>query len=370
MSALILALLPLLCPNSSMSAQPSAQESPAPQFTTGDASRYARMALECVHKEYPNKIAHVLNSKEDARTPSELTPAFHGCYDWHSAVHGHWLLVRVLRRFPDVPEAAAIRAALKRSITPAHIEAELTYLKAPGRVPFERPYGLAWLLQLAAELRQWDDADARELSRTLAPLEVLCAERIRDWLPKLTHPIRTGEHSQTAFALGLIRDWAFIVSDNAMIDLIDARARAYHLKDRGWPMSFEPSGQDFLSPGLAVADLMRRVLPQKEFGEWLTLYLPEIPKGSASAWITPAVVTDKTDGKLAHLDGLNLSRAWMLDGIAHALVADDPRLPTLRATAQAHRDAGLAAVIDAPYEGSHWLGSFAVYLVTARGIGP
>jgi hypothetical protein len=284
-------------------------------------------------------------------------------------VHGHWLLVRVLRRFPEVSEGAAIRAALKKSITAAHIEAELTYLKAPGRVPFERPYGLAWLLQLAAELRQWDDSDARELSRTLAPLEVLCAERIRDWLPKLTHPIRTGEHSQTAFAFGLIRDWAVIVGDEAMIALIDARARAYHLQDRGWPMSFEPSGQDFLSPGLAVADLMRRVLPQKEFGEWLSGYLPEIPREQATPWIAPAVVTDKSDGKLAHLDGLNLSRAWMLEGIAQALEPGDARLPSLRGTAQTHRNAGLAAVIDAPYEGSHWLGSFAVYLVTGRGLG-
>jgi hypothetical protein len=368
MSALILALLPFLCMNSSNTAVSCAQEPPTPQFTTSEASRYARMAMECVHKEYPNKIAHVLNSKDDARTPADLTPAFHGCYDWHSAVHSHWLLVRVLRRFPDVPEAAAIRVALKRSITPAHIEAELAYLNAPGRVPFERPYGLAWLLQLAAELRQWDDADARELSRTLAPLEVLCAERIRDWLPKLTHPIRTGEHSQTAFAFGLIRDWAFTVGDNAMIDLIDARSRDYHLKDRGWPMSFVPSGQDFLSPGLAVADLMRRVLPQKEFSEWLNLYLPEIPKSGSAAWIVPAVVTDKTDGKLAHLDGLNLSRAWMLEGIAQALPAQDARLAALLTTARAHRDAGIAAVIDAPYEGSHWLGSFAVYLVTERGL--
>jgi hypothetical protein len=373
MSTLILALLPLLCLTLAVCGQtppPEPSQQPAaPLFTAVDASRYARMALECVHKEYPNKIAHVLNSKEDARAPSELTPAFHGCYDWHSAVHGHWLLVRVLRRFPEVSEGAAIRAALKKSITAAHIEAELTYLKAPGRVPFERPYGLAWLLQLAAELRQWDDSDARELSRTLAPLEVLCAERIRDWLPKLTHPIRTGEHSQTAFAFGLIRDWAVIVGDEAMIALIDARARAYHLQDRGWPMSFEPSGQDFLSPGLAVADLMRRVLPQKEFGEWLSGYLPEIPREQATPWIAPAVVTDKSDGKLAHLDGLNLSRAWMLEGIAQALEPGDARLPSLRGTAHAHRNAGLAAVIDAPYEGSHWLGSFAVYLVTGRGLG-
>ncbi|MFM7280160.1 MAG: DUF2891 family protein, partial [Planctomycetia bacterium] len=191
----------------------------------------------------------------------------------------------------------------------------------------------------------------------------------RDWLPKLTHPIRTGEHSQTAFAFGLIRDWAVIVGDEAMLELIDARARAYHLQDRGWPMSFEPSGQDFLSPGLAVADLMRRVLPQKEFGEWLSGYLPEIPREQATPWIAPAVVTDKSDGKLAHLDGLNLSRAWMLEGIAQALEPGDARLPSLRATAQAHRNAGLAAVIDAPYEGSHWLGSFAVYLVTGRGLG-
>lgn len=368
MSALSLILTSLLTIAPTAPARQAAQEQSAPQFTAADASRYAQMALACVHKEYPNKIAHVLNSREDVRAPGELTPAFHGCYDWHSAVHGHWLLVRVLRKFPAVPEAEAIRTALKKSLTTGNIEVELAYLKAPGREPFERPYGLAWLLQLAAELRQWDDADAREMSRALAPLEVLAAERIRNWLPKLTHPIRTGEHSQTAFAFGLIRDWAFTVGDSAMIDLIDERSRHYHSGDRGWPMSFEPSGQDFLSPGLAVADLMRRVLAQSEFSTWLSSYLPEIPTKADSTWIQPAVVTDKSDGKLAHLDGLNLSRAWMLEGVASALPADDPRLPSLRRTARIHRDAGLAAVIGAPYEGSHWLGSFAVYLVTERGL--
>lgn len=338
-------------------------------FGVEDASRYAALALACLHKEYPNKIAHVLHSDQDAAAPSKLTPAFYGCYDWHSAVHSHWMLVRVLRRFPAVPEAPQIRAALAKSLTPEHIEAECAYLRAKGRETFERPYGLAWLLILAAELRHWDDEQGRALAANLAPLEAHCAQRLREWLPKLSHPVRTGEHSQTAFALGLAHDWAAISGDAKLLALIEERALLFHAQDQAWPMRFEPSGQDFLSPGLAVADLMRRVLEPKEFAQWLSRYLPDLPTRVEQAWLQPAVVTDKTDGKLAHLDGLNLSRAWMLQGIAQALDPQDPRKPSLLRAAQEHRQAGLAAVIHAPYEGSHWLGSFAIYLVTERGLG-
>jgi hypothetical protein len=186
----------------------------------------------------------------------------------------------------------------------------------------------------------------------------------------LSHPIRTGEHSQTAFALGLARDWGVVAGDKAFVALVDDTARAHHMGDRGWPLRFEPSGQDFLSPGLAAADLMRRVLPRDEYASWLLRALPEIPRDDKSAWLEPAVVTDKTDGKLAHLDGLNLSRAWMLEGVAAALPAEDARLAALRRAAREHRAAGLAAVLDAPYEGSHWLGSFAIYLATGRGLAP
>jgi len=355
---------PVLVPR----AQGSAAAQERLELDARTVAPYARLALGCVHKEYPNKIAHVLNSKDDVAPPSKLTPAFHGCFDWHSAVHGHWMLARVLRTWPGVEGAGEIRAALAKSLTSANIAAEVAYLSAPGRATFERPYGLAWLLQLAAELRQWDDPDARAWSGALEPLESACARRLREWLPKLSHPIRTGEHSQSAFALGLARDWAVVAGDKDFVALVDDRARAHHMGDRAWPLRFEPSGQDFLSPGLAVADLMRRVLPQDEYAAWLRQALPDIPREAETAWLDPAIVTDKADGKLAHLDGLNLSRAWMLEGVAAALAKDDPRLPALRRAAREHRAAGLAAVLEAPYEGSHWLGSFAIYLATRRGL--
>ncbi|HVN74960.1 MAG TPA: DUF2891 domain-containing protein [Thermoanaerobaculaceae bacterium] len=344
-----------------------AEEVPA-GFDAAAARRFADLALACVHKEYPNKISHVLASDADVKPPRELTPAFCGCFDWHSAVHGHWLLVRLLRTFPEAPFVPAARAAIARSLTPANIAAEVRYLDVPGRSDFERPYGLAWLLQLAAELREWNDPQAREWSATLAPLERAAAARIGSWLPKLSYPVRIGEHGQTAFALGLVLDWARAAGNAEMASLVVSRSRDYYLADRACPMAYEPSGQDFLSPCLAEADLMRRVLPQAEFAAWLGSFLPGLPRDGSASWLKPAVVTDPTDGHLAHLDGLNLSRAWMLEGIASALPATDLRVAALRTTAAAHRESGLAAVTGAHYEGGHWLGSFAVYLVTGRGL--
>jgi len=332
------------------------------------ADRFARLALLCVHREYPNKIGHVMNSDADARPPRELSPAFYGCYDWHSAVHGHWLLARLARLQPGAPFAAEARAALARSLTPENIAGEVRYLQGEGRTSFERPYGLAWLLQLAAELREWDDDQAREWSRALAPLEKESAARLRAWLPKLTNPIRIGEHSQTAFALGLVLDWARTSGDRETETLVTERARTYYGGDRGCPMSYEPSGEDFLSPCLAEADLMRRILPPARFASWLDAFLPTLaraPRGTV--WLQPAVVTDPSDPKLAHLDGLNLSRAWMLSGIAAGLPPGDRRLGVLRQTARAHAQSGTAAVTGAHYEGGHWLGTFAVYLATDRG---
>jgi hypothetical protein len=337
------------------------------------ADRFGGLALACVHQEYPNKIAHVLQSDDDVAPPRALTPAFYGCYDWHSSVHGHWLLARVARLRPGTDLAGEARAALARSLTPANIGGEVAYLEGEGRVSFERPYGLAWLLQLAAELREWaragGDPDVGRWARALEPLERIAADRLRDWMPKLTDPIRTGEHSQTAFAFGLVRDWAVTAGDTAMARVVDERIRALYLADRDCPLAYEPSGQDFLSPCLAEADLVRRLLPPESFARWLARFLPTLPRhDDDGAWLAPAVVTDPGDPKLAHLDGLNLSRAWMLDGIAAGLPPDDRRLPALRSAARAHRDAGLAAVTGEHYEGGHWLGSFATYLVTERGV--
>lgn len=333
------------------------------------AARFARLALDCVHREYPNKIAHTMQSDADARPPRELTPVFFGCYDWHSAVHGHWLLARLARSYPDAPFARTARAALDRSFVEAKIAREVGYLEGEGRTSFERPYGLAWLLQLAAELREWDDDAARRWSQALRPLEQAARARLADWLPKLTYPIRIGEHAQTAFAFGLILDWARTAGDDGMDALLNERIRDFYLGDRDCPIDYEPSGHDFLSPCIAEADLMRRVLEPRRYAAWLDEFLAVIPRdGDGSRWLAPAVVSDPSDPKLAHLDGLNLSRAWMLEGIAAGLPPDDPRRPAIDAAARLHRETGLAAVTGEHYEGGHWLGSFATYLVTERGL--
>jgi hypothetical protein len=342
--------------------------SPEPALDAETAGRLASLALDCLHREYPNKIAHVLNRDDDALPPRRLTPAFYGCYDWHSAIHGHWLLARLVRRFPDAEFAVPARAALARSLTEANIAAEVTYLDGEGRNSFERPYGLAWLLQLAAELREWPDDQARGWSTALAPLEKTATSRLEEWLPKLSHPIRTGEHSQTAFAFGLALDWARGSGNDEMAGLLDSRTRDLYLADRDCPMAYEPSGQDFLSPCFSEADLVRRVLAPAEFAAWLGAFLPGLPLDGSADWLAPAVVSDPTDGKLVHLDGLNLSRAWMLEGIAGGLPEDDPRRAGLLGCADVHARSGLASVSAENYEGGHWLGSFAVYLVTRRGI--
>jgi DUF2891 family protein len=331
------------------------------EFDQTQAARFARLALDCIHKEYPNKIAHSLNSDADVKPPRELTPAFYGCYDWHSCVHAHWLLARLIHMFPQTPFAPEARRALAQSLTPSNIAQEVKYLNDTGRNSFERPYGLAWLLQLAAELKESSDPEARQWSATLRPLEQTAIARISSWLPKLEHPIRSGEHSNTAFAIGLMLDYARITGHAEFGRLVESRARDYYLKDRNCPLAYEPSGEDFLSPCLAEADVVRRILPPAEFGEWLTNFLPRVD-------LEPTRVPDVTDGKLYHLAGLNLSRAWMLEGIVSKLPAGDARSEPLTLLAARLKQAGLASIQSEHYEGGHWLGSFAVYLVSGRGL--
>jgi hypothetical protein len=346
-----------------------AQKVPAAtMFDIAAAERFANLALTCVHKEYPNKISHSLNSDADVGPPRKLTPAFYGCFDWHSSVHGHWLLARLVRTFPNAAFAPSAREALRQSLSADNIAQEALYLRAAGRASFERPYGLAWLLQLVAELREWDDPEARTMAGNLRPLEEAALERLNDWLPKLSHPVRIGEHSQTAFALALMFDYARATGDAKFAGLLQSKARQFYLGDKDCPLAYEPSGEDFLSPCLGEADLMRRVLPSDEFARWLRSFLPQISSARKGAWLQPEVSPDPSDPKLAHLDGLNLSRAWMLEGIAAGLPEGDKRLPTIIATAKEHKYAGLAAVTGKHYEGGHWLGSFAVYLVTRRGV--
>ena len=339
-----------------------------PRFDAVAGERFAKLALACVGKEYPNKISHVLNSDADVAPPRKLTPAFYGCYDWHSSVHGHWLLVRLVRTFPDASFAKPAREALRKSLTAENLKQESAYLREKGRASFERPYGLAWLLQLSVELREWDDPLAREMSASLRPLENAAVERLKTWLPKLSHPVRVGEHDQTAFALGLMFDYARVTGEQAFAKLVSDSAKKFFLADVNCALSYEPSGEDFLSPCLGEADMMRRVLSPTDFADWLKKFMPQIPATARADWLAVTVSPDPSDPKLAHLDGLNLSRAWMLEGIISGLPPDDPRRPALEAAAQAHGRAGLAAVTGEHYEGGHWLGSFAVYLTTQRGV--
>ena len=361
-------LMGLLLASGAAGAAAQGPASPPAPLDVAAASRFAELALKCLHTEYPNHLSHTLDSDADALPPHLLTPAFYGCYDWHSDVHGHWLLVRLLRLYPDAPFAARARAELARSFAPENLAAEVRYLQRADRRSFERPYGLAWLLQLAAELRQWDDPQARQWSAALAPLESVAAAHIASWLPDLHYPIRIGEHDQSAFSFGLIWDWTGVSGDTRLRQLLADAAQRFFARDRHCPLDYEPSGEDFLSPCLAEADFMRRVLAPRAYSRWLDAFLPGIPRQADGAWLDPAVVTDRSDPKLAHLDGLNLSRAWMLEGIAHGLGAGDPRVPALLRTAQRHRDAALPQITGEHYEGGHWLGTFAVYLTSQAGL--
>src|ERR1700739_4253316 len=338
------------------------------EFDIKAAQRFANLSLACVHKEYPNHISHTLNSDADAAPPRKLTPAFYGCYDWHSSVHGHLLLVRLVRTFPDAHFVQTAREALRQSLTAENIVQEAAYLRGEGRSSFERPYGLAWLLQLVAELREWDDPQAKKMAANLHPVEEAALERLKNWLPKLSNPVRIGEHDQTAFALGLMLDYAHGNGDQKFAELVVSRAKQFFLSDKNCPLAYEPSGEDFLSPCLGEADLMRRVLPSQEFARWLRTFMPQISTSGGDNWLQPVVSPDPSDPKLAHLDGLNLSRAWMLEGVASVILPSDSRRTALSAAAEEHRRAGLAAVTGAHYEGGHWLGSFAVYLTTRRGL--
>jgi hypothetical protein len=333
-----------------------------------DVEPFARMALDAVTREYPNALMHVLSGDADARTPRAMHPAFFGAFDWHSAVHGHWCLARVARLHSDRALAREARAVLEAHLSAGSIAAEVAYMEAPRRTGFERPYGLAWVLELAAELREWEDGDARRWHAALAPLEALARDRLASWLPRLPLPNRSGEHAQTAFALGLAHDWARSAGDAAFRDLVASRARDFFAGDRDAPTAWEPSGHDFLSPLLGEADLMRRVMSRPEFAAWLDALLPASIHPTFPRWLAPVASPDRADGKLAHLDGLNLSRAWMLEGIAGALDASHALHAPLAAAVVRHRDAGLAGAHTGHYAGTHWLGTFAVYLLTRRGV--
>ncbi len=332
------------------------------------AARFSALALECIHKEFPNKISRTTDTADAIGRPKEIFPAFYGCFDWHSAVHGHWLLVRLLRAGPedaDWRDAATMK--LNQSFTTENIAVEIANFARPARGSWERPYGLAWYLQLTTELREWDDSQAKQWLAILEPLEADIVVSLKEWLPNLAYPIRLGTHNQSAFALGLMLDWAHASDDNEFAELITKRAKAFHMNDVNCPLAYEPSGEDFLSPCLMEADLMRRILSDDDFSDWLTAFLPQIPTDGRRDWLAPGIVKDASDGKLVHLDGVNSSRAWNLYNIARALPKGDPRKLALVTSAEIHAESGVAAVSAEHYAGSHWLASFATYLMTDRG---
>ncbi len=337
----------------------------APMLTREQASGYARLALKAITTEYPNKPGDVLNSKDDVKGPRAVHPAFYGSFDWHSSVHGHWMLVRLLRLFPDLPEKEQIRTVLGQHLTAKNLQTEADYFTQPNHASFERTYGWAWLLKLAEELHGWDDADARQWSRNLQPLAEGLVGRYLAFLPKQNYPIRSGVHPNTAFGMAFALDYARATDNKPLRERLEERSKAYYGKDAGAPASWEPDGADFFSPSLMEADLMRRVLPAAEFQTWLHSYLPGLEKGEPANLLTPATVTDRTDPSRVHLDGLNLSRAWCMRGVAGALPANDPARKVLLESASRHADAGLAHVASGDYAGEHWLASFAVYLLSS-----
>jgi hypothetical protein len=321
------------------------------------ADRLAQLPIRCMQREFPNKPGETLAAPADIGSPRGMHPAFYGCFDWHSSVHGHWMLVRLLKTFPGLKERETIRARLAENLSAANVLGEVAYFQRAEESSFERTYGWAWLLKLAEELHGFDDPLARQLEENLRPLTDLVVRRHLEFLPKLVYPVRVGEHPNTAFGLVFAWDYANATGNRELRDLVEKRARDFFLNDRGCPLSWEPGGTDFLSPCLEEADIMRRVLPQKEFLPWLRRFLPQLADRKFT--LAPGIVSDRKDGKLVHLDGLNFSRAWCLYGLARL-----PGYGHLRRIADQHLRRSLEAVTAGTYEGEHWLASFAVYALS------
>lgn len=329
-------------------------EATPPALTQDKAAYLHQFAYHCIDQEYPNKTGHVTNDADDLQTPSQMHPAFYGCFDWHSAVHGHWTLVNILMLYPTFEKAKTIKSKLRISLTAENIQQEIKYFEAPN-ANFERTYGWVWLLKLAEALEQWQDPLADSLQANLEPLTLLLEEKMIAFLPKLTYPIRVGEHPNTAFALSFALDYARSLERKELEKLIIKRAKSYFLTDQGCPVTWEPGGFDFLSPCLQEATLMGKVLSKSEYQTWIQEFLPILFQDTANT-ITPATVTDRSDGKLAHLDGLNFSRAWCLYEMSDIL-----ENPTLTDVANKHFEFSYDKISSDNYAGSHWLASFALY---------
>ena len=339
-------------------------------LTEEQVTAFAQLAIENLEKEFPNKLSHVWTGDEEVHTPREMHPVFYGSFDWHSSVHGHWMLVRLARLYPNATVCSQIRELLDKHFTLEKLRREAKYFEKKSNKAYDRMYGWAWALRLAQELRTWDDPQARRWAENFSVLENKLVELILDYLPRLTYPIRSGTHPNTAFALSMILDYARAVEDQTLTELVINYAKEKYTPDRDYPANYEPSGHDFFSSGLNQADLLRRVMVSGEFSKWLEQFLPGLdsPSSKANKILQPAIVSDLSDPKIVHLVGLNLSRAWTQRGIASVLPQDDARRAALETAAAIHCQAGLKYVFSGSYEGEHWLASFAVYLLTDAGI--
>jgi hypothetical protein len=331
----------------------------SPTLNIEEASRLASLPIHCINVEYPNKLNQTIGGNEDLKFPKELHPAFYGCFDWHSSVHGHWSLVSLLKQFPDLKEASEIKQKLLKNISKENIEKEVAYFFGKHNKSYERTYGWAWLLKLAEELHTWENETARQLEKNLQPLTDLMVQKYIEFLPRLKYPIRVGEHTNTAFGLAFAWDYANTVGDKELLKIINNRAKYYFMNDKDCPISWEPSGFDFLSACLQEAAIMKRVLPKNEFKNWLSEFLPKLKNKDFK--IAVGEVSDRTDGKLVHLDGVNFSRAWALNKI----IKDMPEYNHLKNIANQHINYSLPNVVGDNYEGGHWLGSFAIYALNS-----
>ena len=334
-------------------------DTPKPNLNLEEANRLAQLPLHCMNIEYPNKLNQTIGSDNDLQSPKALHPAFYGCFDWHSAVHGHWSLVSLLRQFPGINDRDDIISKLQSNISKENILLEVEYFYGKYNKSYERTYGWAWVLKLAEELNKWDDPAARELEDNLQPLTDIMVEKYLEFLPKLNYPIRSGEHPNTAFGLSFAYDYAITLENNALKTLIEQRARDFYMSDQNCPINWEPSGFDFLSPCLEEAAIMKRILNKDEFKDWLTAFMPELQNKVYDLEV--GLVSDRSDGKLVHLDGVNFSRAWSLYEIAK----DIPQLDHLKNVANKHINYSLPNIVGDSYEGGHWLGSFAIYALNA-----
>lgn len=338
------------------------------RLTDKQVVSFAKLALKNIQTEYPNKPSNVVVDEASVRTPKTMHPAFYGCFDWHSSVHGHWMLIRLLKDYPDNSIEEQIREKLEQNLSAENLAGELAYFEEKQHKSFERTYGWAWYLRMVAELETWDDEQAKEWREHLRGLEELLVQRTIDYLPKLSFPIRTGIHPDTGFALGQILDYARVMKNVDLEKMIVRRARDYYLADVDYPTRYEPSGQDFFSSCLNEADLMRRVLSQDEFSKWFDKFIPALRSGDGGNLLMPVTVSDVTDGYIVHLAGLDLSRAWCMQGIASALPKTDPRVAILNKSAAEHAAMGFEYVFSGHYEGDHWLATFAIYVQAQVGV--